>query len=178
MESSPGDDDRVFRDAMAVFPTGVVAVTSVADGLPLGLTIGSFFSVSLRPRLVGFCADSQSATWSKIEASGRFCANVLGSDQQAVSERLAVRGDFNKMVAIDCSRTATGLPVISGALAWFACDIVESHVAGTHKVVIGAVKDLDVCRHDTPLVFLRRTYYSVSADHMGRETWTRAGQHP
>lgn len=163
MNPSTIGDDQVFRDAMSVFPTGVVAVTSIADGAPMGFTVGSFFSVSLKPRLVGFCANRQSGTWARIRATGRFCVNILAEDQRFVSERLSVPGADDKLSAVEWDGTGYGLPVIKGVLAWFACDIADTYPAGTHTVVIGAVTGLAVTRQDCPLVFHRREYCSVNA---------------
>ena len=56
-------DPRHFRNVLGHFPTGVTVVTGVdGTGQPVGITIGSFVSVSLDPPLVGFLpgASSQS----------------------------------------------------------------------------------------------------------------------
>lgn len=45
----PGDS-RLFRDGLGHFPTGVVVVTALGvDGRPVGMAVGSFTSVSLKP---------------------------------------------------------------------------------------------------------------------------------
>ncbi len=47
-------DSARFRHVLGHFPTGVTVVTSAYEGEPVGITIGSFSSVSLEPPLVGF----------------------------------------------------------------------------------------------------------------------------
>ena len=48
-------NSKQFRQVLGNFPTGVVIVSGIdQSGLPQGVTIGSFTSVSLDPPLVGF----------------------------------------------------------------------------------------------------------------------------
>ncbi|MSX92804.1 MAG: flavin reductase, partial [Actinobacteria bacterium] len=75
-------DPAKFRQVLGHFPTGVTVVTATkADGTPVGLTIGSFTSVSLDPPLVGFLPTVDSDRWADIDDTGSFCVNVLGADQ-------------------------------------------------------------------------------------------------
>ena len=54
-------DERAFRDALGVFPTGVAVVTATSHtGERLGVTVSSFNSVSLEPPLVLWCIDRRS----------------------------------------------------------------------------------------------------------------------
>ena len=50
----PGFDSARFRQVLGHFPTGVTIITAAPEAGPVGLTIGSFTSVSLDPPLVGF----------------------------------------------------------------------------------------------------------------------------
>ena len=83
----------LYRTVLGHFPTGVAAITSIgADGAPVGMTIGSFVSVSLDPPLVAFLPDKGSSTFPKIREAGFFCVNVLGADQEHVCRAFAARG--------------------------------------------------------------------------------------
>lgn len=63
---------RSFRDALGMFPTGVVVVTMVTkEGTRIGATVSSFNSVSLSPPLVLFSIARSSrsfAAWSEAES--------------------------------------------------------------------------------------------------------------
>lgn len=150
-----------LRDVMARFPTGVVAVTGEVAGRPHGFTVGSFFSVSLEPQLIGFCVARTSTTWERLRPTGRFCVSVLAADQHHVSDHLARSGAAEKLAAVDWEPGDDGLPVISGALAWIACDLEAVHDAGDHVVAIGAVRRMAVAREERPLIFYRRGYHST-----------------
>jgi 3-hydroxy-9,10-secoandrosta-1,3,5(10)-triene-9,17-dione monooxygenase reductase component len=147
---------------MAWFPTGVVAITGAVDGEPHGFTVGSFFSVSLEPQLIGFCVARSSSTWARLRPTGRFCVSVLAADQHHVSDTLSRPGVTDKLAAVAWESSAEGLPLISDALAWIACDLVDVHDAGDHVVAIGAVRRMAVAREERPLIFYRRGYHSTA----------------
>src|SRR3546814_10485148 len=83
-----------FRKILGHYPTGVCAITAMSDtGIPSAMVVGSFTSVSLDPPLVAFLPDKSSTSWPKIEASGRFCVNVLGDNQEALCRVLASKAE-------------------------------------------------------------------------------------
>ena len=86
-------DPKHFRQVLGQYPTGVVIVTSVsAQGEALGMTVGSFTSVSLDPPLVAFLPDKASSSWKALRESGpRFCVNVLAAQQEDVCRAVASR---------------------------------------------------------------------------------------
>src|SRR4051794_39645641 len=66
-------DAQRFREVLGHYPTGVSAITAMGeDGLPTGLAVGTFTSVSLDPPLVGFLPDKNSSSFPKIRAAGSF----------------------------------------------------------------------------------------------------------
>ena len=87
--TEPAFDSARFRQVLGHFPTGVCVVAAFDEGTPVGMAIVSFFSISLAPPLVGFCAWKGSSTWAKLLSAGEFCGSILGDDQQEVSRRCA-----------------------------------------------------------------------------------------
>ena len=130
----------LFR-SLGHFPTGVTVVTGVDDDGAIGVTIGSFASVSLDPPLVMFCPGNDSSTWLRIKETGAFCVNVLGVDQLDTCSVFAGKAE-DKFAGIDWTTDATGAPVISGSIAWIDCDIHAVHEGGDHAIVVGLVKSL------------------------------------
>jgi flavin reductase (DIM6/NTAB) family NADH-FMN oxidoreductase RutF len=146
-EGSRVPDHGHFRRIMGHVPTGVAVVTALHGGLPAGLTVGSFTSVSLEPPLVSFTVDRAARSWPSIEAAGAFCVNVLAYDQVQLSWRAA----------------GSGSPVIDGVVAWVDCDTERLLEVGDHHLVIGRVRELDVARAVPPLLFHRGGYGRVEA---------------
>jgi flavin reductase (DIM6/NTAB) family NADH-FMN oxidoreductase RutF len=154
-------DPNQFRQVLGQFPTGVVVVTAMdSGGEPLGMTVGSFTSVSLDPPLVAFLPATTSSSWKALRESGtRFCVNVLGSEQELVCRQVAMRKS-NKFEGIRLSPSPLGNPVIEGALAYIDCETEHVYDAGDHQIVIGRVRDLDFVSPATPLLFFRGGYGS------------------
>lgn len=159
--SDPQFDSARFRQVLGHFPTGVVAVTAMHEDRPIGLAIGSFFSVSLEPALVGFCAGRSSYTWPKLRDAGRFCVNILGAHQEDVSRVFASKAE-DKFEGLGWDRTPLGSPRIDDCIGWIDCEIDTVHDAGDHEIVIGAVHDLAVTREGHPLVFFRGGYADLA----------------
>jgi len=151
-----------FRRILGHYPTGVCAVTAMPDsGEPLGMTVGSFSAVSLKPPLVGFFPDKFSRTWSAIHKVGFFCINVLGDGQQDVSASLAAKGG-NKFNGLSFHLSKSGSPIIDGALAWIDCELDAVHEAGDHFFVLGKVLELNLHAEGEPLVFHKGGYRALS----------------
>ncbi|WP_421848060.1 flavin reductase family protein [Novosphingobium sp.] len=155
-------DSRLFRDVLGAYPTGVCVVTALAeDGERYGLVVGSFTSISLDPPLVGFFPDKRSGTWPRIEATGRFCVNVLGSDQLSLCRRFAARSQ-DKFAELAHGQSPAGLPVLDNAIAWIDCTIERVTEVGDHWLVVGAVEALGKKGEGNPLLFFRGQYHDLA----------------
>lgn len=150
-------DSAKYRQVLGHFPTGVTVITAAGDDGPVGLAVGSFSSVSLDPPLVAFFPDKGSSSWPKIEATGSFCVNILGEDQEDVCRRFASKGD-DKFAGLGWGPAGSGSPLLHGVLAWIDCDIESITEAGDHYCVLGRVRELDVEHEHGPLVFFRGGY--------------------
>ena len=158
VDHTPGGIDAAhFRTVLGHFPTGVTVVTAMGPDGPAGLAVGSFFSVSLDPPLVGFCPNKASGNWPAIRDAGVFCVNILAEDQEDLCRVFAAKGG-DKFRGIGWHPSSTGSPRLNDVLAWIDCEIDAIHDAGDHDVCIGRVKELDVERREGPLVFFRGGY--------------------
>ena len=148
-------DQSTFRTVLGHFPTGVTVVTAMVDDEPVGMAIGSFFSISLDPPLVGFCAGKTSGTWGQLQQASSFCVNILGEDQEDVCRKFAGPEKFE---GVGWHAAGTGAPVLDGVIAWIDCDLETTHDGGDHDIVVGRVRGLDVGAEGAPLVFFRGGY--------------------
>jgi flavin reductase (DIM6/NTAB) family NADH-FMN oxidoreductase RutF/DNA-binding IclR family transcriptional regulator len=155
---TPTIDPQWYRQVLGQYPTGVCAVTAdhPTEG-PVGMIVGSFTSVSLDPPLIAFFPDRKSTSWPKIRQAGKFCVNILASDQEAMCRQIASKRP-DKLVGLAHRPTASGAPVIDGVVAWIDCDIISVDDAGDHYVVIGAVRELHIESPTLPLLFFRGGY--------------------
>lgn len=147
-----------FRQVLGYYPTGVSAITAMDEGgRPIGLVVGTFSSVSLDPPLVGFLPDKSSSTWPKLERAGKFCVNVLASDQLDVCKQLAGKA-ADKFAAVEYTVSDHDLPVVTGALATIECELHSVTDAGDHFFVLGRVLRLEATRDADPMLFFRGRY--------------------
>ncbi len=154
-------DPKHFRDVLGSYPTGVCVVTSLGnDGERFGLAVGSFTSISLDPPLVGFLPDKSSRSWERIAPTGRFCVNVLASEQLDACRRFASRHD-DKFEGISHGTTPGGLPLLDDVLAWIECDIAQVLEIGDHLLVVGAVTAMERRAEGSPLLFYRGGYHTL-----------------
>lgn len=146
-------EESEFRTALGHFASGITVITGHAGSQPAGLTCQSFFSVSLNPQLIGLCPSKSSTSWPGIAATGRFCVNVLSSEQEALARNFAVSGG-DKFAGVGWSASPYG-PHLQGSLCWIDCNLGEVHEAGDHLLVTGQVCDLEVTPKGSPLIFYR-----------------------
>ena len=103
-------DSGHFRRVLGHYPTGVCVVTAIGpDGRPVGMTVGSFTSVSLDPPLVAFLPTKTSRVFATIAKSGRFAVNVLAGDQVALCRRFASR-ESDKFRSVSWHASALARP--------------------------------------------------------------------
>lgn len=157
-------DAKHFRKVLGHFPTGVAVITGIdPEGKPAGMAIGSFTSVSLNPPLVAFLPDKSSSSWPKIEPSGKFCVNILASEQESICRAFAVKGG-DKFAQFDWNPSPiTGSPRLDDVVAWIDCEIDQVVDAGDHYIVIGKVLELDVLNPSLPLLFFQGGYGRFTA---------------
>jgi len=149
-------DDRLFRDAMGKFATGVTVLLTENEGETHGMTANGFMSVSLDPKLVLISIGHKAKFLEKVSQSKKYTVNILAEDQEHYSRHFAGKPD--EVVEFD---TLAELPVLKGAIAQIACDVVSEHVEGDHTLFIGKVVDLHLEDKD-PLLFFSGKYRQLT----------------
>ena len=154
-----------FREVMGHFATGVSVVTTLDADRPAGITVNAFSSVSLEPALVMVALDRRRFITPMVRSAGRYAVNVLGSDQQALSDCFAhapVSPGREAFCGAAWHPGPAGLPLIDGAIATLECTIVETFSAGDHDLFIGRVDSLQEDRGGVaPLLYYRRRYLRI-----------------
>lgn len=149
-----------FRKACSKFPTGVTVTTVCgSDGMPYGITVSSFTSVSLEPPLVLICIDYRSQMLNHLKVDDYFGVNILSVHQRELSSKFAKHwSDRFKDVAWYPGET--GVPLLFDICASFECQAVEFVPAGDHAVVIGRV--LHINSSDLgPLAYVNSSFTSL-----------------
>ncbi len=151
-----------FRRACGRFATGVT-IASVVDnqGIPHGLTVSSFTSVSLEPPLILICLGHAVSVIDAFRASPYFGINVLAEDQRELSERFARKGS-DRFNGISWEVGKTGVPLIPGVLAAIECHVHQRITSGDHDIFIGEMLEARVSGGD-PLIYFASQYRGLAA---------------
>ncbi len=147
--------EHQFRSVLSQFATGVAVVTAVNKGVPVGLTIQSFCSLSLDPPLILLCPGITSTSWPKIAEVGYLCVNLLAEGQEQIARQFARSGGDKYGGVAWTAATDSGSPMLDGALAWIDCRVDNQYAGGDHLIVTCQVLDLAARTDLRPLVFFQ-----------------------
>lgn len=151
-------DNRVFRDAMGKFATGVTVVATEENGEFKGMTVNAFMSVSLNPRLIAISIDEKASLYQTLQETGKFGISVLKENQQDLSMIFAKQKEKDRDVVFNLLE---GNPIIQGALAGLSCEVKETAMTGDHMIFIAEVVGIQV-EEGSPLVFYSGNYSPLS----------------
>jgi flavin reductase (DIM6/NTAB) family NADH-FMN oxidoreductase RutF len=165
MKAKTEIEPDIFRAVMGHFVTGVSVVTALDGDRPFGITVNALSSVSLQPPLVMVALDRRRFLTPIVRAGGRYAVNILGEDQQALSDCFAgapVTPGRDAFCGAAWHPGGTGLPLLDGAIATLECTVVETFSAGDHDLFIGRVDTLgSQGREAMPLLYYRRRYLRI-----------------
>ncbi len=159
--SPQADNARDFRNALGLFPTGVVIVTAEVGGERIGMTMSSFNALSLDPALVLFSIGKTALSLPAWEQAGGYAIHILSADQTHLSNRFA-RPAEDKFRDLETAPGETGAPLIDGARAVFECRPHAIHDAGDHRLFIAEVRSVHVASDRHPLIFSQGRYASLN----------------
>lgn len=170
--AQPEIDARTFRHVLGQFCTGITVITTMHDDRPVGFACQSFAALSLEPPLVLFCPTKVSRSWQAIEATGRFCVNILHEHQRDVSARFGSK-EHDKFAGIDWGPSPLGSPIIANSLAHIDCTVHDVLDGGDHYVVFGLVSSLSEVpkAKPRPLLFYRGEYTGIEPDKNTSAYW-------
>jgi flavin reductase (DIM6/NTAB) family NADH-FMN oxidoreductase RutF len=171
-------DDLTFRAILRRFATGITVVTTIDDGRPWGTTVNSFSSVSLQPPLVLVAIDRRRKVVATLRRTGRYAVNILGENQQTLSDCFAGgpapgadgAEDWDESHAPGreelCGASwhlgVLGLPLLDEAIATLECEVVDVHPAGDHDLYIARVQQAVAGGPDPmPLLYYSGRYLRI-----------------
>jgi flavin reductase (DIM6/NTAB) family NADH-FMN oxidoreductase RutF len=150
-----------FRGCVGEFATGVAVVTAEHEGVPAGMTLNSFTSVSLEPLLVLVSLAHGSRTLHATRPSGRFAVSFLARSQTDVALEFAQPWAPFALGRVE--RDREGFLAVTGAVAVLRCEVQRIEDAGDHALVLGEVISITHGGGD-PLLFHRGRFGAFAVD--------------
>ena len=144
--------ERMYRDALGQFGTGVTVITAGGPNGPVAITVNSFASVSLSPALVLWSIDEGADRCPIFRRADFTAIHVLSEHQAGIARGFARNGeDFS---GVDWEWSDMGVPLLPGCLSRFECERVADHPGGDHRILVNQV--LRVTKSDgAPLLFAK-----------------------
>ncbi len=152
-----------FRIVMRRWTSGVTIITAREGGVIHGMTASSFSSVSLDPPLVLTVLANTSRTGEMIRRSGCFGVTILAEHQRELAETFAgrIRDTEERFARAALETLTSGVPFITGGLAFLDCRLVQTIPAGSSTVYLGEVTAAFSRGDGKPLVYFGREYQEL-----------------
>ncbi|WP_431032177.1 flavin reductase family protein [Streptomyces sp. P6-2-1] len=151
------DAERLFRDCLGRFATGVTVVTtSHGDGVH-GATVGSFVSVSLTPPLVMVSLDRRSRMCGLLLETPSFGVDILAEHQRGLALHFAGR-PLPADVPLPWEPGAP--PRLAGCAAHLDCVPWAAYDGGDHVLHVAEVRAFSVGDAE-PLVFHKGAFRAL-----------------
>ncbi len=156
-------DPELLKAVLRQWTSGTTLVTAQYAGVPHGMTVTSFTSVSLDPPLILVCLKQKTRTHGMVATSGAFAVSVLADDQDELSVRFASRDAEvgERFEGLGYRTGVSGAPILEDCLAYFDCLVVSASDHGTHTVFVGKVLDAKVAREARPLIYYNRAFHRL-----------------
>ena len=160
-------DEKLQRQVMGRFATGVTVLTTRAGDEMCGMTANAVMSLSLDPPLIVVSVEKTAHMHGALLESRCFAVNVLKQEQESLSRRFARKGpkDFSDL---SCTVEETGSPILDDALAYADCKVVEVLPGGDHDLFVGELLAAD-SRGGQPLIFYGGSYARLHRNGAGND---------
>lgn len=134
----------LLRSAMRRLPGPVSIVTThdVEASEPAGMAASAVVPVSMEPPSMLVAVNRQSRCHSAIEGQGRFCINLLGTDQTALVDPFSNPAKRDERFSVADWQYADDIPFLPSAIANLFCEVRTTLIHGTHELFVGNVYDV------------------------------------
>jgi len=172
MNSEPSSlDPRALRGTLGQFATGVTIVTAIGrDGLPRGITMSSFNTVSLAPPLVLFSIGRDVQSLDDFRQSPSFVVNILDHSQYELATTFG-RSTDDKWVGVKHRPGRNGVPILDGSLAHFECVPFAIYEGGDHEIFVVEVVAHAARDGQEPLLFFNGRLRGLGEEYPATPDW-------
>ncbi|MGM8366545.1 flavin reductase family protein [Virgibacillus sp. W0181] len=154
-------DNRLFRDAMGKFATGITIVTMNDQKESIGMTVNAFMSVSLEPKLIAISIGHTASKYTKFQKAKHFGVSVLAKEQQDIAMIFAKQKEKDREIEYE---TLEHIPVIKDAILNLSCQVTNSVEAGDHTIFIAEVTNLKINEKDQlPVLYFNGQYQTIQS---------------
>ena len=153
------DRQRLFRQVMGRFATGVTVVTTRIGDDTFGMTANAFMAGSLDPMLCVVSINHSAQMHGRLQQAGHYGVSFLSQEQQHLAAHFAGRRLEGLAPEFELhGRT----PILKRAVAAVTAEIVSTAECGDHTLFIGSITHL-AGSGTRPLLFFGGRYGRLDA---------------
>jgi len=144
-DAAPREDQPVgeqLRQALRQHPAGVVVVTAADGPRPVGLTVTTFTSVSLKPALISLMVARSASVWPTFEQSARIGVHLLPAHARELATAFARPGADRFTTPTRWVPDVHGIPVLHDAGIRLSCVVQQLIPIGDHVLVVARVESV------------------------------------
>lgn len=152
-----------LREAMRQWTSGVTVVTTLHQGMPHGMTVNSFTSISLDPPMIAVSMTTTTRTCRYLLASGYFGVHILEQNQQNLADIFSGRGmdESNRFSTVGYFPGIHDIPLLDEPMALLQCRVMNTHPLKNSTIILGEVLAVHVNPEKHPLVYHQRRYHKL-----------------
>lgn len=151
-----------FKQTINKFATGVTVVTAYHNA-PFGLTVNSFTSVSLEPKLILFNLDKKISSLDAFFKTDYFNINILSNKQKNIASIFAQK-DIDRFSKVNYHISKNYVPILSNIHGVIECKKYKIMEAGDHYLFICRVVNTMVDETKEPLIFYNSKFCNIGVD--------------
>lgn len=142
-----------IHKSLEKIPYAVSVVTVGRGGVENALTVSWMSQVAFDPPCLMIAVDSLHYSVEFLESTKNFTVNLLGAEHKALATHFArpSTSDGAKLDSVATREAPSGAAILTDALAYYDCELLQAHRVGGHTLFIGRVIDAAVLHEGEPL---------------------------
>jgi len=149
------EQQRLFRQVMGRFATGVTVVTTQIGTETFGMTANAFMAGSLDPMLCVISINHAAQMHGRLRQAGHYGVSFLSQEQQHLAAHFAGK----RLAGLAPEFELHGrTPILKRALASVTAEIVDTAECGDHTLFVGSINGLVLGSSAPPLLFFGGRY--------------------
>ena len=148
-------------------PVALITTCDAVTGEPAGLAASAVIPVCMAPPSMLVCVNRSASAHAVIEASGRFCINLVGPMQTCLLEAFSSTALRHRRFAGKQWSERYGLPYLPAAPASLFCMVRTTLLFGTHEAFVGEVFDMAADGAEKPVGWLNGGFAEFKPFSMG-----------
>jgi flavin reductase (DIM6/NTAB) family NADH-FMN oxidoreductase RutF len=155
--------EQRMTNALRMHAAGVALVTTETPEGPVGLTISSLSSVSVRPRVLMFSFTHRNGAAGAILDADRFVVHLLRAANAGIARNFGGPHGVRSAQDQHWARLPSGEPYLPSAAYAIRCTHRDRLTVGESRIIVADVVRVRRCTPGPPLVYCDRDFHTLTA---------------